>query len=201
MTRSMTYNGSLTREQFLFYEIRIAARFYKESIGFDEALNHIKSQNLFQFPTEREIKSIVRACYRRLDTLENAQLVQELAEAPTEIAKQINLYAIMRDNRLVWDWMVGVIGEKYRSLDLTFTRKDLNIFFTQLQAQDEKVASWSEHTIQKIKGVLVRCLVETGYLDNHRDTTLHPVFLYDELRQGILANGDEAALPAFNVFE
>lgn len=199
--RSMTYNGGLTREQFLFYEIRIAAKFYKDGIDLEDALKEITTQNLFQFPTEREIKSIARACYRRLDALENAQLVQELAEAPTDIAKQINLYAIMRDNRLVWDFMIEQIGEKYRAQDLSFTRKDLNMFFTQLQAQDEKVASWSERTIQKIKGVLVRCLVETGYLDNHRDTTLHPVYLYDELRQGILANGDEAALPAFNVFK
>lgn len=201
MTRSMAYKGSLTREHFLFYEIRMAARLYLAHLDFNEALATSKAQNLFQFPTEREIKSTAQACYRRLDGLNNIQLVEHLAEAPTEIAKQINLYAIMRDNRLVWELMVDLIGEKYRALDMTFTRKDINVFFSQVQAQDEKVAAWSENTVQKIKSVLVRCLVETGYLDNHRDTILHPVYLHDELRQGIYANHDEAALPAFNYFE
>lgn len=199
--RSMTYNGALTREQFLFYEIRIAARFFMQGVTLDDAIQTITAQNLFQFPTEREIRSIARACYRRLGALENDTLVCELAEAPTEIAKQINLYAIMRDNRLVWDFMVDFIGEKYRNLDLILTRPELNVFMTELQTRDEKAATWSESTIKKIRGVLVRILVETGYLDNHRDTTLNPVYLYDELRQGIKANGDDSALCAFNCFE
>lgn len=199
--RNMTYNGALTREQFLFYEIRIAARFFMQGVTLDDAIQTITAQNLFQFPTEREVRSIARACYRRLGALENDTLVCELAEAPTEIAKQINLYAIMRDNRLVWDFMVDFIGEKYRNLDLILTRPELNVFMTELQTRDEKAATWSESTIKKIRGVLVRILVETGYLDNHRDTTLNPVYLYDELRQGIKANGDDSALCAFNCFE
>lgn len=199
--RSMTYNGALTREQFLFYEIRIAARFFMQGVTLDDAIQTITVQNLFQFPTEREVRSIARACYRRLGALENDTLVCELAEAPTEIAKQINLYAIMRDNRLVWDFMVDFIGEKYRNLDLILTRPELNVFMTELQTRDEKAATWSESTIKKIRGVLVRILVETGYLDNHRDTTLKPVYLHDELRQGIKANGDDSALCAFNCFE
>lgn len=199
--RSMTYNGALTREQFLFYEIRIAARFFMQGVTLDDAIQTITAQNLFQFPTEREVRSIARACYRRLGALENDTLVCELAEAPTEIAKQINLYAIMRDNRLVWDFMVDFIGEKYRNLDLILTRPELNVFMTELQTRDEKAATWSESTIKKIRGVLVRILVETGYLDNHRDTTLKPVYLHDELRQRIKANGDDSALCAFNCFE
>lgn len=199
--RSMTYNGALTREQFLFYEIRIAARFFMQGVTLDDAIQTITAQNLFQFPTEREVRSIARACYRRLGALENDTLVCELAEAPTEIAKQINLYAIMRDNRLVWDFMVDFIGEKYRNLDLILTRPELNVFMTELQTRDEKAATWSESTIKKIRGVLVRILVETGYLDNHRDTTLKPVYLHDELRQGIKANRDDSALCAFNCFE
>lgn len=201
MTRSMTYSGALTREHFLFYEIRIAARLFVQDVALDEAIQMIMGQNLFQFPTEREVKSVTRACYRRLNALENSALVHALADAPHEIAKQINLYAIMRDNRLVWEFMVDLIGEKFRMQDLTFTRKDLNVFMTELQAREEKTASWRESTVKKIKGVLVRFLVETGYLDSYRDTTLHPVYLYDELRQGMIANGDEAAFPAFNCFD
>lgn len=200
MDQTHSYNGSLTAEQFLFYEIRIAAKFYIEGITIEEAVDKIKKDNLFQYPTERQVSRLARACYKRLDALENEQLIHELAFAPTEIAKQINLYAMMRYNRLVWEFMIGVIGEKYRNQDFSFSRKDINAFFTRLQAQDDSVSAWSENTISKIKSVLIRVLIETGYLDNLKDTTLNPVLLCEELEDGIKTNNDFDALPAFNYF-
>ena len=194
------YSGSLTAEQFLFYEIRIASKLYAQGISVDEAISRIKADNLFQYPTEREVARMTRACYRRLDALNSQCLIQEISSAPTEIAKQINLYAIMRYNRLVWDFMIQVIGEKFRTQDFSFERKDLNAFFSHLQAQNDSVAGWSDSTISKIKSVLVRCLVETEYLEHFKSTTLNPVLLCEELEQGIRENNDTEVLPAFNCF-
>ena len=200
MDQAHLYNDSLTAEQFLFYEIRIAAKHYIDGKTIEEAIEIIKNDNLFQYPTERQISRLTRACYKRLDALGNEQLVHELAFAPSEIAKQINLYAIMKYNRLVWEFMVQIIGEKYSNQDFSFSRKDLNAFFTRLQAQNDSVAAWSENTVKKIKSVLVRMLVETEYLDEIRATTLNPVLLCEELEDGIKANNDYEALPAFNCF-
>lgn len=194
------YSGSLTAEQFLFYEIRIASKLYMQGIQLEEAICRIKEENLFQYPTERQISRMTRACYRRLEALSNQTLIQEIRSAPVKVAKQINLYAIMRYNRLAWDFMTQVIGEKFRTQDFSFERKDLNSFFSRLQAQNNRVAGWSDNTIDKIKSVLVRCLVETGYLDHFKSTTLNPVFLCEELEQGIRENNDMEALPAFNCF-
>lgn len=129
MDQTHPYNGSLTAEQFLFYEIRIAAKYYVRGLKIEEAIERIKKDNLFQYPTERQVSRLARACYKRLDALGNEQLVHELASAPNEIAKQINLYAVMRYNRLVWEFMIQVIGEKYRNQDMIFSRKDMNAFF------------------------------------------------------------------------
>ena len=200
MVRAHLYNSSLSAEQFLFYEIRITAKYYIDGITIEEAINIIKKDNLFQYPTERKVSRIARACYKRLDALGNEQLVHELAFAPSEIAKQINLYAIMKYNRLVWEFMIQVIGEKYSNQDFSFSRKDLNAFFTRLQAQNDSVSAWSENTVKKIKSVLVRMLVETEYLDEIRSTILNPILLCEELEEGIRANHDDEALPAFNCF-
>ena len=200
MDQEHLYNGSLTAEQFLFYEIRIAAKYYIDGKAIEEAIEIIKKDNLFQYPTERQVSRLARACYKRLDALGNEQLVHELAFAPSEIAKQINLYAIMKYNRLVWEFMIQVIGEKYSNQDFSFSRKDLNAFFTRLQAQNDSVSAWSENTVKKIKSVLVRMLVETEYLDGIRSTTLNPVLLCEELEEGIRVNHDDEALPAFNCF-
>lgn len=200
MDQTFPYCSSLTSEQFLFYEIRIAARYYMDGVTIQDAVQIIKKDNLFQYPTERHISRLARACYKRLDALDNASLVCALATAPSEIAKPINLYAIMRYSRLVWEFMVQVIGEKYRSQDWSFSQKDLNTFFSRLQAQEDSVAAWKETTISRIKGVFVRMLVETGYLDGVRKTTLNAVFLSEALEQGIKANHDDIVLPAFHYF-
>lgn len=200
MDNTHLYNGSLTAEQFLFYEIRIVAKMYLDGKKTNEAIEEVKRDNLFQYPTERQVSRLTRACYKRLDALNNEKLICELAYAPTEIAKQINLYAIMRYNRLVWEFMVSMIGEKYRNQDFSFPRKDINAFFTRLQEQDDSVAAWSEGTINKIKSVLVRMLIETEYLDDIKDPTLNPILICEELEEGIRENNDLDALPAFNCF-
>ena len=201
MDQAHLYNGSLTAEQFLFYEIRIAAKYYIDGKTIEEAIKIIKKDNLFQYPTEREVSRLTRACYKRLKALGNEQLIYDLAFAPTEIAKQINLYAIMKYNRLVWEFMIQVIGEKYSEQDFSFSRKDLNSFFARLQSQNDSVAAWSENTVNKIKSVLVRILVETAYLDGTRATVLNTILLCEELEEGIRANHDDEALPAFNCFQ
>lgn len=194
------YNGGLTREQFLFYEIRIVASLQLQGLSREEIVEEIKHANLFQFPTERMISSIAGTCFKRLDALGSETLVYHLANAPAEVGKQINLYAMMKYNRIVWDFMTTVIGEKFRTQELAFSGKDLNIFFFDLQEQNDTVASWRDSTINKIKQVLKKALVECEYLDSVRATQLNPVSVSPELEDEIRANHDLAALPAFNCF-
>ena len=196
----MQYNGGLTAEQFLFYEIRIVSKQYLEGKSIDEIIEYIRRDNLFQYPTEREVSRLTRACYKRLVALGNEKLVYELANAPVEVAKQINLYAMMRYNRLVREFMIDLIGEKYRQHDLSHSKKDINIFFSRLREQNDDIAAWSEQTIMKLKQVLTKCLIETEMLDSFRARELNPIFISAELESGIRENNDLTALPAFNCF-
>ena len=195
-----SYNGGLTREQFLFYEIRTVSALSLEGYNRDEILEKITSENLFQFPTERMITSIAGTCFKRLDALDSQTLVYHLANAPAEVAKQINLYAMMKYNRIVWDFMTTVIGEKYRTQEYEFSRKDLNVFFFGLQEQNDTVASWSDSTINKIKQVLTKTLVECEYIDTYKSTRLNTVSISTELEDELRTRNDLAALPAFNCF-
>lgn len=194
-------SGSLTMEQFLFYETRIVAKLIvDDGLSEEETISRVLAENLFQFPTERKIKRIARACIRRLNGLNDPDLVDVIAHSPVEVAKQACLYAMMKQYKLVWDYMVTVIGEKYREQDFSYGRMDLNVFFMWLQEQDDEVESWSESTVKKLKSVLNRILIENEYIDGPRATKLNPVLLSSEVENSIRANGDELALPAFNCF-
>ena len=200
MDHSYPYIASLTREPFLFYEMRSTAKLMVEGYSDDAIVKEIVEQNLFQYPTEKSITRMAKACIKRLHALEDDSLVAAIASQPTDVAKQICLYALMKQSRLVWEFMLTVIGEKYRSKDSSFGRIDLNTYFIRLQEQDDTVASWSEGTITKLKQVLAKILVETEYLDDVRADHLNPVYLHPILENAIRSHGDLAVLPAFNCF-
>lgn len=200
MDNTYPYIASLTREPFLFYEMRTTAKLLTSGLSDKETVAQITADNLFQYPTEKSIARMAKACIKRLQAMEDADLIHAIATQPTEIAKQICLYAMMKQSRLVWEFMLTVIGEKYRLKDSSFGRIDLNTYFIRLQEQDDTVASWSEGTITKLKQVLAKILVETEYLDDVRADHLNPVYLHPILENAIRSHGDLAVLPAFNCF-
>lgn len=200
MDYSYPYIASLTREPFLFYEMRSTAKLMNEGLSDEAIVEEVVQQNLFQYPTEKSITRMAKACIRRLHTLEDETLISAIASQPTDVAKQICLYAMMKQSRLIWEFMLTVIGEKYRLRDMSFGKIDLNIFFLRLQEQNDTVASWSDSTITKLKQIIARVLVETEYIDNIRADHLNPVWLYPILENVIRSNGDMEVLPAFNCF-
>lgn len=193
-------SGQLTREQFLFYEMRTTAKLMVEGLDDGEVVKRIVDDNLFQYPTEKSLASISKACIARLYALGDRDLITAITTQPMDTAKQICLYAMMKRYRLVWDFMLTVIGEKYRLQEFSFGKKDINIFFMQIQEQDDFVSAWSDSTIKKIRQVLIKILVENGYLDHIKSEHLNPVLLSSVLENGIRNNNDERALSAFNCF-
>ena len=200
MDNTYPYIASLTREPFLFYEMRTTAKLINSGLSEEDTVAQITKNNLFQYPTEKSIARMAKACIKRLAAMEDMDLIKAIAKQPTDVAKQICLYAMMKQSRLMWEFMLTVIGEKYRLRDSSFGRIDLNTYFMRLQEQDDAVATWSEGTITKLKQVLAKVLVENEYLDDIRADHLNPVYLHPILENAIRCHGDLMVLPAFNCF-
>ena len=201
-TNESPYKGSaqITREQFLFYEMRTTAKLMREGLKDEEIIDRIVEDNLFQYPTEKSIRQMAKACVNRLKAMGDEDLIEAVASQSSETAKQICMYAMMKQYRLVWDFMITVIGEKYRMQNFSFSQMDVNVFFMQLQEQDDYVAGWSEGTIKRIRQLLIKILVENDYLDNTKADHINPVWLNPVLENAIRSNNDDRALTAFNCF-
>ena len=175
------YDGALTREQFMFLEMRKVAQMTIQGMTEEEILSRVYDDNLFQYPTQREIKSKCRACLKRVAQIKGMpRMMEALAEGLAADGRLAALIALMLQNR---------------------TRKDMNLFLMRLAEQDENVAGWSEQTVKRIRGVLHRCLTETGYLDDMRTEKLNPVLLPMEMENELRENGLRAFLPAFNILD
>ena len=191
-------SGQLTREQFLFYEMRTTARLLAEGLSDQEVKARIIKENLFQYPTEKSVEQMARVCIRRLKGLQSVSLISAVAEMDSITAKQICLYAMMKDYTLIRDFMITVIGGKYSQQDLSYSRRDITAYLLQLQEQDDYVASWAESTVKKIVSVITKLLVENEYIDNWKADRLNLVLLSSLVEDAIRANGDQLMLPAFN---
>lgn len=198
---SSPYRASVTREPLLFYEMRTTARLLSDGVSDDEAIDQIVAENLFQYPTEKSVRRMAKACVTRLHNTKDNEMITAIADQPQDVSKQLCLYAMMKQHRLVLDFMLTVIAEKYRQQNFAFGKMDLNVFFLRLQEQDDGVATWSDSTITKLKQIFVRMLVDTEYLDDIKANHINPVLASSILENAIRSNGDEAMLPAFNCFE
>lgn len=195
---SSPYSAVITREQFLFYEMRTTAKLVAEGLNDEQVADRITSDNLFQYPTEKSVRRMALTCLRRLKALDDPKLVAAIVSQPSDVSKQICLYAMMKQYRLVWDFMITVVGAKYENRDMSFSRMDFNVFMMCLQEQDDWVASWSDSTVTKVKQVLARILVDNEYLDSTAADHLNPVLIYPILEDAIRSSGDTKALTAFN---
>ena len=194
------YNAGITREPFLFYEMRITAGILAEGTSDAETVDRIVQDNLFQYPTERSVKRMAGACIKRLHAMNDPDLIAAIATKPLDVSRQICLYAMMKEHRLISDFMLTVVAEKYRTQDMSFGKIDVNTFFLRLQEQDSTVATWSENTIQKLGQVIVRILVDNEYLDSTKSTNINPVLISSTLENALRAGNDAYMLPAFNSF-
>ena len=207
--------GVLTREQFLLAEMRIVSHLRLQGASDEAIIDCVKSENLFQYPTERMLSNRAGVCLKRLDALvpNEAECTQrgvdrkaavQAAQAITELiatgtptqAAQANMYAMMCRYDLIDEFMKVEIGERMAGLDYTFTRVDLDAFFTRFQVEHADAAKWADSTIVRIKSTVMGCLLQVGLLAP-RSEDLHPVFLDPDLQDAIEALGDAAAIQAF----
>lgn len=103
---------TITREQFLFHEMRIVARLIKEGKLDEQIIQEVADNNLFQYPTERMIKNITQVCLNRFNKTNSQELIDIVANDSADAAKQACLFLMMNYYRLVWEFMITVIGQK-----------------------------------------------------------------------------------------
>ena len=187
----------ITCEQFLLRETRVVARLRAQGLTDDQVVNRVAAENLIQYPTDHMVRNIATVCVKRLNALSSPALESIIAGGEPEAAAQANLYAMMRTYPLVRDFMESVVARRYEERDLTLDKREMNAWVTRLRADYENISKLSDSTMTKVKQVLRNALVRCGMLRSSRSSELLPVALDLDVRDAIVALGDERALRAF----
>lgn len=190
------YRANLTGAWFLFYEIKQVIKLIKKDMTDKEIKQAVFEENLFQHDKQSSVTRAFPSVLRRARLLSD-ELREIVIEGSMENAKLINLLAITKDDLLFEEFMNEVIKDKYLNNDLILEKKDVNVFFTHKAEQNEKVGSFTDGTINKLRQVYFKILMESGVLSNVKSGELNRIYLEEYLKSLLRDNDNHEFIKIF----
>lgn len=195
MTKELDYSATLTGASFSFLELKKVLKLKREGLKDSDIKKKVFEDNLFQYEVRTSMKSVFPSVMRRANVLDE-ELQQIVIEGQLEIGKMINLYAIMKTDKLFFEFMNEVVREKLEMSNYLLEKKDLNIFFIAKSEQNEKIAKWTENTIAKLKQVYLKLLYEAGMISDKKTGELNRLIIDERIKNHLNIIGDSAYLKA-----
>lgn len=192
----MEYKSTIKSRPYLYKETKKAATLIMQGLDVEEIKNKSLEDNIFQLESEarcREVASIIVARLKDLDEF----IIKKISEGNVDTSKILVLYAILKTDRLFFEFMNEVYKEKLLLRDFFLKDKDFNRFFQSKREQSEKVASWREVTLKKLKQVYIRILFEGGLIENQKgDRKIRIPIIESEVKEHLYKIGDKKYINA-----
>lgn len=192
----MEYKSTIKSRPYLYKETKKAATLINTGVELDEIKSKSLEENIFQLESEarrREVASIIVTRLKAVDKF----VIDKIEDSNVETSKILVLYAIIKTDRLFFEFINEVYKEKILLKDLFIRDKDFNIFFQGKMEQSEKVASWTEYTFKKLKQVYIRILFESGLIVNQKgDREIKVPIIDSEVKEHLYSIGDKVYINA-----
>ncbi|MGN8842994.1 DUF1819 family protein [Niallia sp. HCP3S3_B10] len=189
MTMELEYSSSLNGASFLLFELKQVIKLKQLGLSKQEIRQKVKEENLFQFNNQGRINRALPSVMKRAEAIDET-LAALMLEGSIETGKILNLYAIMKTDLLFFEFMDEVIGEKLHNNDYLIEKKDINLFFASKAEQSEKVASWSDINIEKLKRAFMQVLYESGMLRTRKGKELDRLIIDEQIKNHLTRIGD-----------
>jgi len=189
MLENQPYMSAMTGAPFLMFEFKKVVQLQLDGLSDKEIKFKILEENIFQYDKLSSIKRALPYLLKRANVLDE-KLKKYVVEQPFDLAKIANLFALMKSDRLFFEFMNEVISEKFEEGNHILERKDVNIFFSSKAEQNQDVANWSVKTIQKLKQVFEKALRDSGIFREKNSRVLHRLILDEELKTYLIQIGD-----------
>lgn len=149
---------------FWFMEFRKVVGLLAEGKSLEEIKEFNHNENIFGAPTILRSEQIFSTVSGRVRTLDES-FVKVFQESDVAMQKLIALVAAMAYDILFFDFVYEVIREKMIIGSNSFADSDIRIFFKDKQLQDEKVAKWTDATLNRLGRCYKTMLYEAGLTD------------------------------------
>ena len=162
------YSAKLTGEPFLYEESKIIAGYLLDGEDPKELRKRNLEENLIKNKKVSSIERTNSPIFRRLAVFNN-DMLSEFVHGDIETSKFLLLYACMKTDRLISDFVTEVYRDKLLLRKEYIERIEIENWFEEKCILSETLRSKSETTIYKLKQVLMLILVESGIVMREKD--------------------------------
>jgi hypothetical protein len=194
MTKEIKYTSALTGAGFMMYEFKQLVALKIQGLTDKEMKQKVIQDNIFQY---KKISSMQRAfpyLLKRVHVLDD-RLMRMVVSEDIQTAKIINLYAIMKIDRLFYEFMQEVVRTRLEQAGELLEKKEINIFFTERAEQSSFVHHLADSTIARLKAQFATILSEAGVLDL-KSRQLHGMYMDEALKNHFMQHGEAAYVKA-----
>lgn len=163
VARKRKYSSNIKDKGLLGKELKSAAELYSQGLSFEKISTLSIENNIFQVSTERRRKELAGCVVTRMKYLDDFTL-HKVAGGTIILAGIISMYAIMKINPFVYEFMNEVYREKAELMINRITDTDINQFMDVKSQQVEEVGKWTDSNKEKVKGALRNMLIEAGMI-------------------------------------
>lgn len=178
MTR---YSADLSAGSLMLVESRRIASLLLRSPSGAEWDHAIKVENILQKATPSTAIRQARLIRFRLEPL-GRKAWSMVAHADREVASQTLFAAAIQHSQLLRDFVRTVLTGHHRRLDTQIHTREWEPFLAECAALDPGVLSWTPSTRAKLLQVIVRILVESGYLESSRSLRLRAPQVHPDVK-------------------
>lgn len=192
----MEYKSTIKSRPYLYKETKKASSLINRGFRVEEIKGKSLEDNIFQLESEARKKEVASIITARLKSIDE-HIIYSIENSNIETSKVLVLYAILKTDRLFFEFINEVYKEKILLKDLFIRDKDFGVFFQNKREQSEKVASWSEYTFKKLKQVYIRILFESGLIANQKgDKEIRVPIIENEIKAYLYSIGDKVYINA-----
>ena len=182
------YSAGAVKLAFWFPEFRKVVQLLAAGNSIDEIRQKNQEENIFGAPTQRRADQICRTVLTRVQALDSS-FYPVFLSGDLATQKLFALAAVMACDTLFFDFVYEVIREKLIIGSNELEPKDVRVFFRDKQAQDERLAQWTDQTCQRLGTCYRTTLYEAGLTNKSKETRkIFKPILETELRQWLEAH-------------
>jgi len=159
----LPYSAGLMSQSCWFVEFKKIVQLIAAGKTEEEIKNECLENNLLGAVKEYRAKRMYGYLINRAAMLDD-ELVQLFMESDLSTQKVINLIAILRGDRLFFEFVYEVYREKALLGQHILEDSDINIFFTKKGNQSEVVEGWNDSTKKHLRSNYVTCLADANLL-------------------------------------
>lgn len=155
------YSAKLTAEPFLYNETKIIAKFLLDGEDEEKLRKRNVEENLIKYKSQKSIVRVNSPIFRRLNAMDK-EMLEEFVYSDIENSKHILLYAIMKTDKLVREFVMEVYKDKLMMKKEYIEKFDIDNWYEEKCILSTTLKERSESTVAKLKQVIMKIMQDSG---------------------------------------